>query len=138
MQDLIGSPKVDRIFSPQPKRVSIRGMTSSQVSPYMRECLPFVHHSLLSSPTDIEDEEVNEELNSIITPVKSASRLTRTSIPVPILSRCLTWDEYSLDNTPPREKNNPIIFDELFMELNSSINTAESTPPRSFSPDTCA
>jgi hypothetical protein len=136
MQDLIGSHRVDRIFSPQPKRVSIRAMTTCQLSPYLSEYVE--SRSLNSPPTHFEDEEVNEELNSIITPIKSVPAPSRKSIPLPTLSRCLTWDEYSQEATPPREKSNPIIFDELFMELNSTISTAESTPPRSFSPDNCA
>jgi len=111
-------------------------MTTCQLSPYLSEYVEF--RRLNSPPIHFEDEEVNEELNSIITPIKSMPAPTRKSIPLPTLSRCLTWDEYSQEATPPREKSNPIIFDELFLELNSTISTAESTPPRSSSPDNCA
>ena len=139
MQDLPKHLDSVRIFSPQPKRLG------SRVLPHMiRNALinefeePIRNMSKSETPDFSEEEEVMQELNQIISFKRSFTSPEPISpvSPAPVLKRYMSWGSTSTGSTPPREKHNPIIYDEFFKELNCTISTADSSPFRSSSPET--
>ena len=130
-----------KIFSPQPKRMGIRVQDTVDRNPFQLEFgVPCRNFSVLSSLDHQEDQQVLEELNEILSPRKSCevSRPVPSRHTLPSFRRHLTWESASCDSAPPREKENPIIFDEFFLELNSACSTAENSPLRTLSPDNCS
>lgn len=129
-----------KIFSPQPKRMGIRVPETADRNLFQREFgIPIRNFSHSGSLEHREDQQVFEELNEILSPRKSCevSRPVPSRHTLPSFRRHLTWEIASCDSAPPRDKENPIIFDEFFLELNSACSTAENSPLRTLSPDNC-
>ena len=96
------------IYSPQPKRRRIEQLQTN----------PFV------SKADIfEESELSSEISQI---------LSRHSVPdLRELSSSSDSPKYTVRRMPRRLNTNPVVFDEKFLELDSSMSTAEPVSPRS-------
>jgi hypothetical protein len=139
MQDLPKPFDSVRIFSPQPKRLGIRILPIVVRNTLINERdVPIRNVSKSETPEYSEEEEVMQELAELISLKRSFTSPEPVSpiSPAPVLKRYMTWGSMKSGTTPPRDKQNPIIFDEFFKELNCSISTAENSPLRSFSPET--
>lgn len=79
----------------------------------------FIEEKLIPKSQSFEEDysELSQELSSILNSEDFPS-LSRNSCPV-----FTSFSKFMLE----RETTNPIIFDEKFLEMNSSLNTAEDS-----------
>lgn len=100
------------LVSPVPKRYSI-----NQTVIYKRN--PFIELPPLKTPGLLEEDLLQKELRLILS--------KPTTILPPIAKKTPSPSMMNKTEHPPtRQKVNPLIFDEVFIELNSSLSTCES------------
>ena len=100
------------LVSPIPKRCSV-----NPVATHKRN--PFIELPPLKTPGLPEEDVLEKELRLILS--------KPTTILPPIAKKTPSPSMMNKTEHPPtRQKVNPLIFDEAFIELNSSLSTCES------------
>lgn len=100
------------LVSPVPKRCSANPMAVHKKN-------PFIELPPLKTPGLLEEDLLAKELSLILS--------KPTTILPPIAKKTPSPGFLNkTDHQPTRQKVNPLIFDEAFIELNSSLSTCES------------
>ena len=100
------------LISPEPKR-------SNQNPMRLPKRNPFIEFPSLKTFSNAEEDSLEKELNSILS--KSITILPPISKKTPSPS---FFNKF--ERLPSRQKANPLIYDEKFIEINSSLSTCES------------
>ena len=100
------------ILSPAPKRII------SSLSNFPKRN-PFFELPQLKPPGSFEEDSLESELSQILSKPATIFPPIGKKAPSPSL---FTKNA----KQPPRPKNNPVIYDEKFIEINSSTSTCES------------
>lgn len=101
--------KSTSIISPEPKRVNTYLFNPARRNPFFE--LPH-----LKPPAQGEEESIEKELTQI---------LSKPLTIFPPIKKSPSPSTFAKSG-PPRQKYNPLIYDEKFIEINSSASTQES------------
>lgn len=112
MSDSLRKKFCPGLVSPIPRR-------SSQNPISMQKRNPFTELPPLKTPGLAEEDLLAKELSVI---------LSKPTTILPPISKKTPSPSFlnKIDRPPTRQKINPLIFDETFIELNSSLSTCES------------
>ena len=100
------------LLSPIPKR-----MTQWQSN--FPKSNPFLELPPLKTPGLQEEDLLNKEIHQILSKPSTIFPPITKKTPSPL-------NFGKPDRLPSRQKNNPLIFDEKFIEINSALSTSES------------
>ena len=100
------------IVSPVPKRFSQNPTTVIKRN-------PFVEFPPLKTPGLPEEDLLEKELSLILSKPATFFPPIAKKTPSPSFMN-------KIERLPTRQKVNPLVFDEMFIELNSSLSTCES------------
>jgi hypothetical protein len=99
------------LVSPVPRRCSHNPVTLPKRN-------PFIELPPLKTPGLVEEDQLLKELSQI---------LSKPAVILPPISKKTPSPSFFHKIEPPtRQKVNPLVFDEKFIELNSSLSTCES------------